>query len=127
MAFGVERSLMEWAVDDYRRLMREKYQRHREKILANKKLQHAVKTGKLVPAKACEVCGAEYPYGRGDHRPNEKRRWNDLQKLRKACLGPRIEAHHDDYSKPLDVRWLCSGCHGKTRSPKRGLSQVDSI
>lgn len=24
----------------------------------------------------------------------------------------KLHAHHDDYSKPLEVRWLCTECHG---------------
>ncbi len=29
-----------------------------------------------------------------------------------SCGNPKVEAHHDDYSQPLQVRWLCRQCHG---------------
>jgi len=51
----------------------------------------AIKAGDLVVPDGCERCGAE---DRGTHNG---RRW--------------IQAHHEDYSKPLDVIFLCAPCH----------------
>lgn len=43
-------------------------------------------------------------------------------KLRKLpcerCGVTRVHAHHDDYSKPLKVRWLCAKHHGETHRRK---------
>jgi hypothetical protein len=27
------------------------------------------------------------------------------------CGEPKVHAHHEDYSRPLDVTWLCQKCH----------------
>lgn len=47
--------------------------------------RRAVAAGKLLKATCCERCGSEV----------------------------ELEAHHPDYSKPYDVRWLCVPCHAK--------------
>lgn len=28
-----------------------------------------------------------------------------------ACDAPKSQAHHEDYRRPLDITWLCPGCH----------------
>lgn len=44
---------------------------------------NAIRKGTLTRPSACEQCGK----------------------------GGRIEAAHHDYTRPLDVRWLCQSCH----------------
>lgn len=55
----------------------------RTKVQANNRLGHAIRHGKVVRPDACERCGAK----------------------------GNVEGHHHDYSKPLDVEWLCRPCH----------------
>ena len=55
--------------------------RNQDKYHARNLVASAVKCGRLAK-KPCESCGAV-----------------------------EAEAHHEDYSKPLDVTWLCFRCH----------------
>ena len=68
---------------------RQKYaSEHRDRVLARIETFRAIRDGELQRPDKCSRCGGR---------------------------GQRIEAHHPDYSKPLDVQWLCSACHGLTR------------
>jgi len=62
-----------------------------EKDAANKIFNEAVRTGKIIRRDTCEVCGNK-------PLPNRAGRSS-------------VQGHHDDYSKPLEVRWLCHPCH----------------
>ena len=35
-----------------------------------------------------------------------------------------IHGHHDDYSKPLDVRWLCVVCHNRHHGAERRAAKA---
>lgn len=56
---------------------------HPEMFKARNTLNNAIRDGKLERL-ACEVCGAS-----------------------------RSQAHHEDYAKPLEVRWLCQIHHAQ--------------
>ena len=63
---------------------RRRHKAYPEKTAAHNAVTRAIRKGSLARPGQCSNCGVEC-------KPN---------------------AHHDDYSKPLDVRWLCRRCHG---------------
>lgn len=56
-------------------------QKNPEKYKARQEVLKAIRKG-ILTKQPCEICG-------------------DI----------RVEAHHDDYNKPLKVTWLCKDCH----------------
>lgn len=65
--------------------------RHPERVFARRVLQMAVRMGIVAKPWECQACGQNPPPMR-DGRSS-------------------LQAHHHDYSKPLDVQWLCIPCH----------------
>lgn len=57
--------------------------KHQHKQNARIKVRNALLSGKLIRPTVCTVCDKE----------------------------GSIEGHHEDYSKPLDVVWVCRPCH----------------
>lgn len=41
-----------------------------------------------------------------------------------VCGDPKTHGHHDDYDKPLEVRWLCPAHHGEHHRYERALQRA---
>ena len=53
-----------------------------------------------------------YPERRAAHKAVEKAlRLGQMERQPCEVCGARAHAHHDDYSRPLEVRWLCRQHH----------------
>lgn len=69
------------------------------------------------------LAAGEYQRVRRLRNPDKFKAWTmvnnavrDGRLMREPCQNcgsVPAQAHHDDYSKPLDVRWLCFFCHRK--------------
>lgn len=68
-------------------------QRHPEKVAAKNAVHNAIKRGKL-QRQPCEVCG-----------------------------NPDVQAHHDDYTQKLAVRWLCVRHHAEADVQRRAVDR----
>ena len=86
------REKMRAAVVDWQRRNREYFRQYRSqaeerwKEEARAAVREAMRSGALVKPDACSSCG-------------------------RVASGRYLQAHHHDYSRPLEVRWLCSMCH----------------
>lgn len=65
--------------------MRQWNKKNKAKADTHRQVKHALSLGMVVKPDACEICGRD----------------------------TRLVAHHEDYSKPLDVIWLCGSCHNR--------------
>jgi hypothetical protein len=72
-----------------------KIERKRPQHWARRTLEDAVSHGRITKPTTCERCGTE-------------------------VLKQKIQGHHNDYTKPFEVIWLCSKCHAKEH---RGLTE----
>lgn len=82
--------------EKFREIIYRSIRKHREKQDAREKLNYALKSGRMKKPDVCEMCN---------------------------CRN-KIHGHHEDYSKPLEVMWLCTACHGLVHRMKK--QTVDS-
>lgn len=58
--------------------------KHYDRIVAGRKVRYAVRIGKLIRPTICPQCFSK---------------------------DREVQAHHEDYTKPFEIIWLCKSCH----------------
>lgn len=82
-------------------MARREYARTQAGLTAGARAKKAWQSRNVVKRKAHVIAGNAIRDGRLEKQPCE------------VCGEAQVHAHHDDYAKPLEVRWLCSKHHNE--------------
>jgi len=93
--------------------------------MAKKKLYRQSEKGRVLRALSCKRHKENNPIKtKARVATHHARRAGRLIRLAcEVCGEPKTEAHHDDYSKPLEVRWLCRPHHIEHHNQLREVKQ----
>lgn len=106
---------MRWKLenkDAVRRIQRSHYHRNRDRLLERQRAYSKTPEGRAAEAakRARQLREApEKIFARGVVLA--ALRAGMLSRKPCRCGEMKVEAHHDDYTKPLEVEWLCKACH----------------
>ena len=81
-----------------------------ERRIAKDKLAYAIKEGIIIKPTKCSECERDFTEFKDENSIN----------FRKPTL---IHGHHEDYSEPLEVIWLCWECHARLHKNKRRVKR----
>ena len=88
---------------------------HRKKLATYQKIYRQTEAGKMVSAKASKKTRQKYPERRvaGNAVSSAIQRGKLIKSVfcEECGLPAETEGHHPDYSKPLEIEWLCRKCH----------------
>lgn len=107
---------------------RARYERHRETRLAAMAERRPRYTGKRATA-YWQAWAERYPEKAEAHRlvSNAVQAGRLTRQVCETCGRLPSEAHHDDYSKPLDVRWLCRTHHLEHHAREREMQRMATV
>ena len=114
---GTMREATQEATERRRKRCKTYYENHKDSILkrlsANQLIYLQTEQGKQMKKKSANRMFAKYPekYKARYTLRNAVRLGIIKKQPCEKCGDNKSHGHHDDYSKPLEVRWLCHKCH----------------
>lgn len=100
-------------LENYRKWKRNKYWENREKEINRKRKYRKTQKGRDTLIMYYNKIKNTEKYKARVKVSSSIRRKKITKKPCEFCGDVNVQAHHDDYSKPLDVRWFCKKHHSE--------------